>query len=224
MILLLALGCGSIVTHDTARIVSTHTELTSALTVSKNANPILGVLPLPSFDLVHRRPLGPDADFGLKLLSGAPGVDVRRRLVRRERLDVTLSAAASGAWVPAFGDALGGLGYLNLTTPALGTAALTPRQSLTLAVSPGVRWRTVTASRGGFITDGVNVAVPLVAVGARWEYQGDRRGLAVSVDLLTLPGQGQAPGWAVSLQTVRNRLRARRKVKRAVKQSAKEAR
>jgi len=223
VIALTLIGCGSIATHDTARIVTAHSELSAALVVSQNTSPLLGVVPFPSLDVVHRRPLGPDSDLGIKLLGGAPGIDVRRRLVRRERLDVTLGSAASGGWVPTGSD-VRGIGYLHLTTPVLTTVSLSSNQSLTLAVSPGVRWRTVTASRDGFITDGINVAVPLLAAGGRWELGGHRRAMAVSFDLLASPGKGGPTGWAASLQSTAARLRSRDQIRRAVRRSAREAR
>lgn len=224
------LACGSIALHDTARITSMHThEIRTSVSVQRDATPVVGVLPVPIVDAVYRVPLDGDTDIGLKLLGGAPGFDVRRRLIRGRRFDLTVAPSLSGAYVPLElfglgGGGVSGLGFANLSTPVVATAQLSRRQSLTLSARPGVRLISSTSSGEGTVTEGVNRMSPLLATGLRWEIRGARHGFAVGVDVLARPGRGAPLAWSVSLQDVviRNRLRhrAHRRMKRSVRQGA----
>lgn len=220
------LACGSIATHEHGRIASFGTsETTAAVSVSQFANPVLGVVPFPVVDLVHRVPLGPDADLGLKLLGGAPGVDLRRRLVRRERLDVTVGPELSAAYLPTnlIGTAsqgLAGVGFLNLESPVLATARLGSRQWLTLAVTPGLRVIATNSNGDGLLTEDINTVAPLVGAGLRWSVEGRRVGFGVSLDVQARPGRGAPLAWGVSLQEISVVQRLRHRTRRAMKRTA----
>lgn len=217
-------ACGSIVTHDTARITTQHTsDLRVAVAVTQNASPVTGILRVPSLDLVYRRALGPDSDIGFKVLGGAPGIDVRQRIVRKAGFDLTIGPAASGVYTPVGVGGVVGTGFVSFTSPVLATVALSRDQSLTLNVRPGLRWLTTTSSGSGFVSEGVNNVLPLFGGGIRWEIRGSRRGFAIAGDMLTRPGRGGPVGWAVSLQSVASAHRGPDRLKRAIKKSSKEA-
>jgi hypothetical protein len=219
-------GCGSITTQYGARTVEPGArEYHTAVTVGGWTDPVLGPVTVPRVDFTWRFGLAPDADLGLKLLGGAPAVDLRWRMVRSNRFDLAVAPGIAGAYIPiGLGQDAGlkGVTFFEVATPILAEWQLTPRSSVAAAARPGLRLVGTDAAPGGWYVSEDSVLVDvLTAGGVRYERRGNRFGWGLSLDVLGRPARSAPLGWSVAFDFFAVRHARIAQTERAVRRTAK---